>query len=78
MQLFRSLNFSLGFMLYRLLDLRNGELMQVLSAAHGRADFYIIASLADRKVTVLHTYHMTNYNDGTYSKVAASNFEGWS
>ncbi len=54
------------------MDLKNGEWVSTAPGAHGRTDFYVVASFADRKVAVMHIYHTTNYDAGTYSNKCTS------
>ena len=52
--------------------LKNVEWVSTGQGVHCRTDFYVVASVAARKVAVMHMYLTTNYDDGTFSKKSTS------
>ncbi len=53
-------------------DLKNVDWVVTGLCAPGCTDFYVVASVAARKVAVMHMYLTTNYDDGTFSKKSTS------
>ena len=67
----RQVEFAAAFAPHKL-EIRNGELVQVSPGANSRTDFYVVARLQFERMALVHVYHTTNYDDGTYSTAARS------
>ncbi len=59
------------------MDLKNAECVSRAHGAHGRTDFYVVVSFADRKVVVTHIFQTTNYDAGSDSKKCTACSSRW-